>query len=113
MSFTALIAIVAFSAFIAVVLGLRYLVGRERRALLELARNFACKRCGGALGEQGVVLADELWDRHMQQLLSETKGMPRIVRDLDAVCPKCEQRYQLEPDAKTFKPIETSFQIRT
>jgi hypothetical protein len=106
MSFTILVAIVAFAGFGAVVFVLRSVLGRERRALVALASTFACKRCGEALGEAGVSLADELWERHVQRVLSGSKGTPRIVRNLDAACPKCGQRYQHDPDAKTFKPIE-------
>jgi hypothetical protein len=104
-----LIAFFAFSGFIAVVFVLRYVLGRERRVLLELVNSFACKRCGVALGEASLSLADELWERHVQRVLSESsKGTPRIVRNLDAACPKCGQRYQLDPDEKTFKPIEVA-----
>jgi hypothetical protein len=106
MSLTALIALVAFSSFVVVVFVLRYLVGRERRVLLELARRFPCERCGAALSEQSIALADELWERHMQRVLAETKGTPRVVRNLDAVCPKCDQRYQHVAEATAFKPIE-------
>jgi hypothetical protein len=105
MSLTALIALVTFFSFIALVFVLRYLVGRERRVLLELARGFPCVRCGAALTEQSVALADELWERHMQRLLADTKGTPRVVRNLDAACPKCDQRYQHVPEAATFKSI--------
>lgn len=113
MSFTALIALVAFSSFTAVVFGLRYLLGRERRVLLELARSFSCRRCGAALTEASVALADELWERHMQRVLAGAKGTPRVVRNLDAACPKCGQRYQHDPDAATFKPIEIALAFET
>lgn len=106
MSFTLLVAVVAFPAFIAFVFVLRYVLGRERRALLQLANGTACSRCGAALGEPALTLADELWARHMDRLLSATKGTPRIVRNFDAACPKCGQRYQLDVDAKAFKPID-------
>ena len=108
MSLTALIALVTFSSFAVLVFVLRYLVGRERRVLLELARIYSCGRCGAALTEQSVTLADELWERHMQRLLAETKGTPRVVRNLDAVCPACGQRYQHLPETASFKPIETA-----
>jgi hypothetical protein len=101
-----LVALLAFSGFIAFVFGLRYLLGRERRALLALANGSACKRCGGALGEPALTLSDELWARHMDRMLSQAKGTPRIVRNFDAACPKCGQRYLHDPDAKAFKPIE-------
>lgn len=106
MSITGLVALVVFSSFIAFVFVLRFLVGRERRVLLGLARGFPCARCGAALTEQSIALADELWERHMERVLAETKGTPRVVRNLDAACPKCGQRYQHVAETATFKPIE-------
>jgi hypothetical protein len=108
MSLTLVFAWVALPLFAVVVLGVRYLVGREQRALLELARRFPCSRCGTVLGEQGLALADTLWERHVQTIFDQKKANQRIVRNLDAVCPKCGARYQHDPDRSTFSAIEVS-----
>jgi predicted RNA-binding Zn-ribbon protein involved in translation (DUF1610 family) len=108
MSLTLVFAWVALPIFAVVVLGVRYLVGREHRALLELARRFACTSCGAVLGEQGVALADSLWERHVQRIFEQKKANQRIVRNLDAACPKCGARYQHDPERSTFSAVEIS-----
>lgn len=107
MSLSVLVVLFALPMFAAFVLGLRYVVGKEHRLMLELARKLPCRRCQAVLGEESVALADALWERHMQRLFeSKQVGKQRIVRNLDAVCPKCGQRYRLEQDASTFVPVE-------
>ena len=109
MSLSLLVTLVAVPMFAAVVLGLRYLVGREHRALIQLARGFACKRCGALLSEQGVALADALWERHVQHVFEQKAAVKqRIVRNLDAVCVECGARYQYDHDRSTFAPVEVS-----
>ena len=98
----------AFPLFAAVVLGLRYLVGREQRALLELARRSSCARCGTLLTEQSVTLADTLWERHVQHVFEHKASGQRIVRNLDAACPQCGARYQYDHDRSTLAPVEVS-----
>jgi len=109
MSLSVLIALVAFSMFAAAVLVLKHVVGRERRALLAVALQFKCQRCGTLLAEQGLSLADTLWERHMQHIFEhKLADKQRIVRNLDAACPQCGARYQFDHDRSTFAPAEVS-----
>jgi hypothetical protein len=104
----ALLALIALGAFAVLITALRFVIGREQQALLALARRTACTRCGAALGDEAVMLADTLWERHMQKLFEGGAVKSRIVRNLDAVCPRCGARYQLDAKAKSFVPVEVA-----
>jgi len=114
MSLSLLVVLVALPMFAAAVLGLRYLVGREQRMLLARARQLECTGCGALLGDQGVALADALWERHVQHVFEQKQAVKqRIVRNLDAACPKCGARYQYDHVRATFAPVEVSLSFES
>jgi hypothetical protein len=104
----ALLALIALAAFAVLISFVRFLTGRERKALVARAQAFACTGCGRALGEEGVELADTLWERHMQRLFESGPVRSRIVRNLDAVCPQCGKRYQLDAKGSAFTRVEVA-----
>jgi transcription elongation factor Elf1 len=105
-SFGALVGLVAFVGFAALIMLVRFSIQREQRALLARARAFACLSCGKPLGDEAVAQADALWEQHMQRLLSREPVKHRVVRNLDAVCPHCGKRYQLDATTSTFAPLD-------
>lgn len=102
----ALLALIALAAFAVLVTVLRFVIGREQKAMLALARSSACAGCGKPLGDEGVALADALWERHVQKVFESGAVKTRIVRNLDAVCTHCGKRYQLDGSGKRFGPVE-------
>ena len=76
---------------------------RDQRRRRAAANAFACVRCGEVLGSAALALADARWAEHMAQMQREHPGYQfRIVRDLDAVCTRCETPYRYDAKSRTF-----------
>ena len=84
-----------------------WLVRRDRKVLLEVARRFACMQCGTLIGEAGVDRADALWGQHMQTLMAGNPHLRfRVVRTLHGVCLSCGARYRFIDKTRSFTPVQ-------
>ena len=78
---------------------------RDRRRRRRAAETFACTRCGAILGAAALARADVEWAEHVAQLCREHPGYRfRLVRELDAVCIRCDAPYHYEEERRTFGP---------
>lgn len=76
---------------------------RDRRWRRLAAEAFACVQCGGILGPAALARADAEWAEHLAQWCREHPGHTfRLVRELDAVCTRCDMPYRYDEKCRTF-----------
>lgn len=85
------------------VLGLK----RERRALVASVRALGCPACGAALAEESVRAAEELWHRHVAEIMAQNPDLKfRMGRPLfDAVCGVCGARLRFDRQSGKLEPV--------
>ena len=80
------------------------LEARDRRRRVRAAVAFACVRCGQILGREGLARGDAAWAEHFFALQrAHPHSKLRVVRDVYAVCPRCDARYGYDEEARTFR----------
>ncbi len=73
---------------------------RRRRSATEA---FACVQCGAVLGAAALERADAEWAGHLARLHREHPGCTfRLVRDLHAICTRCDTPYRYDEERRTF-----------
>lgn len=79
---------------------------RDRHRLRAAARTAACPGCGQTLGTAALDLADQEWQRQMDDFRSTQPGLRlRMVRDLDAICHNCRTQLSFHPQSRRFSAI--------
>lgn len=88
----------------------------HQRRLHTAARRFACASCGTILGDEAIRLADEAWFRHRAGMTEKEpgtvfrRGALRIVRHVDAICPRCGARYKFVERGEIFAALDQDWQ---
>ena len=79
---------------------------RDRRRRLA-TEGFACGQCGRVLGAAALARADADWAEHLARWYREHPGCAfRLVRELDAVCTRCDTPYRYDEKRRTFGPSQ-------
>lgn len=67
----------------------------KKRRIRKVICSFTCISCGTKLGEKSMRLADERWSVIMADMQARyPNARVRVVRDLDAICPRCGCEYK-------------------
>ena len=82
------------------------LIAIDNRRKARAAEAFACVLCGKILGRAGLARGDAAWAEHFSAIgRARPYSKLRVVRDMHAICPRCNQRYRYDLQARTFRPL--------
>jgi YgiT-type zinc finger domain-containing protein len=69
----------------------------RNRRILKLARDLDCASCGARLGAEAIQLGAQRWAAIVTRHHALYPGTRlRLVRDVDAVCPRCGREYSYQ-----------------
>ena len=78
-----------------------------RRRLKAAARSATCPSCGATLGVRAIELADAAWEQFMRELREKHPDATfRVVKTVDAICPKCAAELAFVEADRSFAPAE-------